>query len=71
MTHEATLKGLAELRGQLLAAMTRAPLRKLAALNVRSGSIHLTLDVDALDGLALRLSIPFLAAFVVSAASCF
>ncbi len=67
MTHEATLKGLAELRGQLLAAMTRAPLRKLAALNGSERLNHLTLDVDALDGLALRLSIPFLAAFVVSA----
>ncbi|GEO86679.1 MULTISPECIES: amino acid ABC transporter ATP-binding/permease protein [Alphaproteobacteria] len=65
LTHDATLKGLAELRGQLLAAMTRAPLRKLAALNGSERLNHLTLDVDALDGLALRLVIPFLAAFVV------
>jgi ATP-binding cassette subfamily C protein CydC len=62
LTHEATLSGLAELRGQLLAAMTRAPLRKLAALNGSERLNHLTLDVDALDGLALRLVIPVLSA---------
>jgi ATP-binding cassette subfamily C protein CydC len=65
LTHEATLSGLAELRGQLLAAMTRAPLRKLAALNGSERLNHLTLDVDALDGLALRLVIPVLSAFIV------
>ncbi len=67
LTHDATLKGLAELRGQLLAAMTRAPLRKLAALNGSERLNHLTLDVDALDGLALRLVIPLLSAFLVVA----
>jgi ATP-binding cassette, subfamily C, bacterial CydC len=65
LTHDATLKGLAELRGQLLAAMTRAPLRKLAALNGSERLNHLTLDVDALDGLALRLVIPLLSALLV------
>lgn len=65
LTHDATLSGLAELRGQLLAAMTRAPLRKLASLNGSERLNHLTLDVDALDGLALRLVIPLLSAALV------
>lgn len=65
LTHDATLQGLAELRGQLLAAMTRAPLRKLAALNGSERLNHLTLDVDALDGLALRLVIPLFSAFLI------
>ncbi|MCD2175056.1 amino acid ABC transporter ATP-binding/permease protein [Rhizobium sp. C4] len=67
LTHDATLAGLAELRGQLLAAMTRAPLRKLASLNGSERLNHLTLDVDALDGLALRLVIPILSAVLVLA----
>lgn len=67
LTHDATLAGLAELRGQLLAAMTRAPLRKLASLNGSERLNHLTLDVDALDGLALRLVIPLLSAALVLA----
>ncbi|MFA7413366.1 MAG: ATP-binding cassette domain-containing protein [Rhizobium sp.] len=71
LTHDATLRGLAELRGQLLAAMTRMPLRKLAALNGSERLNHLTLDVDALDGLALRLIIPLLSAFFVVAAFLF
>ncbi len=71
LTHDATLAGLAELRGQLLAAMTRAPLRKLAALNGSERLNHLTLDVDALDGLALRLVIPILSAVLVLASLLF
>lgn len=67
LTHDATLAGLAELRGQLLAAMTRAPLRKLASLNGSERLNHLTLDVDALDGLSLRLVIPLLSAVLVLA----
>ncbi|MCD2172278.1 amino acid ABC transporter ATP-binding/permease protein [Rhizobium sp. C4] len=67
LTHDATLAGLAELRGQLLAGMARAPLRKLASLNGSERLNHLTLDVDALDGLALRLVIPLLSAVVVLA----
>ncbi len=65
LTHDATLSGLAELRGQLLAAMTRTPLRKLASLNGSERLNQITLDVDALDGLALRLVIPLLSAGLV------
>lgn len=65
LSHDATLKGLAALRGQLLAAMTKAPLRALAALRGSERLNHLTLDVDALDGLALRLIIPLMSMVVV------
>jgi ATP-binding cassette subfamily C protein CydC len=65
LTHDATLSGLAELRGQLLASMASNPLRRLAALNGSERLNHLTLDVDALDGLALRLVIPFASGLVV------
>lgn len=67
ITHDATLKGLAALRGELLAAMTRAPLRVLAGLRGSERLNHLTLDVDALDGVALRLVIPLIAALTVLA----
>jgi ATP-binding cassette, subfamily C, bacterial CydC len=65
ISHDATLKGLATLRGQLLAAMTQAPLRVLGALRGSERLNHLTLDVDTLDGLALRLVIPFVSTLVV------
>lgn len=65
ITHDATLKGLAALRAELLAAMTRAPLRVLAGLRGSERLNHLTLDVDALDGVALRLVIPLIAALCV------
>lgn len=67
ITHDATLKGLAALRAELLAAMTRAPLRVLAGLRGSERLNHLTLDVDALDGVALRLVIPLIAALCVLA----
>jgi ATP-binding cassette, subfamily C, bacterial CydC len=65
LTHDATLRGLAALRGQLLAAMTAAPLRVLGALRGSERLNHLTLDVDALDGLALRLIIPLISTLLV------
>lgn len=65
LSHDATLKGLAALRGQLLAAMTKAPLRVLAGLRGSERLNHLTLDVDALDGLALRLIIPLMSTALV------
>lgn len=67
ITHDATLKGLAALRAELLAAMSRSPLRVLAGLRGSERLNHLTLDVDALDGVALRLVIPLIAALTVLA----
>jgi ATP-binding cassette, subfamily C, bacterial CydC len=70
-THDATLKGLATIRVTLLAAMLRQPVQVLARLRGSERLNHLTIDVDALDGLALRLVIPaFSAAFVLVATFC-
>lgn len=68
-THDATLKGLATLRVKLLDAMLRRPVRELSRLRGSERLNHLTIDVDALDGLALRLVIPLLAAATVLAAT--
>lgn len=63
LTHDATLRGLAALRGALLAAMIELPFRRLAALRSSLHMNRLTMDVDALDGVALRLAIPAAAGF--------
>lgn len=68
-THDTTLKGLAELRVALLSAMLRKPVVLLARLRGSERLNHLTIDVDALDGLALRLVMPAIAATLVLAAA--
>lgn len=68
-THDATLRGLARLRVELLRAILRQPFNALARLRGSERLNTLTIDVDALDGLALRLVIPALAAIVILFAS--
>ncbi|MBW8282836.1 MAG: thiol reductant ABC exporter subunit CydC [Rhizobium sp.] len=68
-THDATLKGLAELRVALLTAMLQKPVVLLARLRGSERLNHLTIDVDALDGVALRLVMPAIAATLVLAAA--
>ncbi|RYC10950.1 thiol reductant ABC exporter subunit CydC [Ciceribacter ferrooxidans] len=70
-THDATLKGLADLRVALLEAMLRKPAVLLSRLRGSERLNHLTIDVDALDGVALRLVMPAVAAAVVLAATFF
>ncbi|MFC3166312.1 thiol reductant ABC exporter subunit CydC [Ciceribacter thiooxidans] len=70
-THDATLKGLADLRVDLLAAILRKPVTLLSRLRGSERLNRLTIDVDALDGLALRLVIPGLTAVSVLAAAVF
>lgn len=70
-THDATLKGLADLRVALLKAMLRKPAILLSRLRGSERLNHLTIDVDALDGVALRLVMPVIAAAVVLAATFF
>ncbi|HLP69168.1 MAG TPA: ABC transporter ATP-binding protein, partial [Rhizobium sp.] len=70
-THDATLKGLADLRVELLAAMLRKPPILLSRLRGSERLNRLTIDVDALDGVALRLVMPAVAAAVVLAATFF
>ncbi len=61
LTHDATLRSLARLRVQLLAALARLPAPRQSALRASEQLNRLTLDVDALDGIALRLFIPVVA----------
>lgn len=68
-THDATLKGLAELCVALLSAMLQKPVVLLARLRGSERLNHLTIDVDALDGVALRLVMPAIAATLVLAAA--
>ncbi len=68
-THDATLRGLAKLRVELLAAMLRRPVAELSRLRGSERLNHLTIDVDILDGLALRLVIPAVAAFLIFVAA--
>lgn len=58
MTHDATLRALAALRVDLLARLARADLPVLAGLRGAAALNRLTDDVDALDGVALRLALP-------------
>ncbi len=68
-THDATLRGLAALRVELLVAMLRRPVAELSRLRGSERLNHLTIDVDVLDGLALRLVIPALAALAIFVAA--
>ncbi|MCI5078630.1 thiol reductant ABC exporter subunit CydC [Oricola sp.] len=62
LTHDATLRSLARLRVQLLAGLARSPFSRLPALRASEQLNRITRDVDALDGIALRLFIPIVAA---------
>ncbi|WP_425419418.1 thiol reductant ABC exporter subunit CydC [Oricola indica] len=62
LTHDATLHSLARLRVRLLEAMAKAPFIRLPALRASEQLNRITRDVDALDGIALRLFIPIIAA---------
>lgn len=64
LTHDATLRSLARLRVQLLAALAKAPFARLPVLRASEQLNRITRDVDALDGIALRLFIPVAAAVV-------
>ena len=68
-THDATLRGLAKLRVALLAAMLRRPVGELSRLRGSERLNHLTIDVDVLDGLALRLVIPAVSALLIFGAA--
>ena len=68
-THDATLRGLAKLRVALLAAMLRRPVAELSRLRGSERLNHLTIDVDILDGLALRLVIPAVSALLIFVAA--
>jgi len=68
LTHDATLRGLQRLRVRLLEAVARKPFSEQLGLRAPEQLNQLTLDVDALDGIPLRLAIPVLAASATFAA---
>ncbi|MBT9383831.1 ATP-binding cassette domain-containing protein [Pseudooceanicola sp. CBS1P-1] len=61
LTHDATLRALAALRVDLLRRQARAGARALAQLRSETALTRIIADVDALDGLVLRLLLPLLA----------
>ncbi|SDI48997.1 amino acid ABC transporter ATP-binding/permease protein [Aliiruegeria lutimaris] len=67
LTHDATLKAFAALRGRLLRGISAAPYRSLLRLRGAEMLHRLTADIDALDGIALRLAIPLLVGALVLA----
>ncbi|MEC3861553.1 ATP-binding cassette domain-containing protein [Mesobacterium sp. TK19101] len=62
MSHDATLRALAVLRVTLLQRLARWPIPRLRHLRGASALTRITADVDALDGVALRLALPLMAA---------
>lgn len=64
LTHDATLRALAALRVSLLERQAQLGSRALAQLRSESVLTRIVSDVDALDGVVLRLLLPGLAALV-------
>ena len=69
LTHDATLKALASLRVRLLAGVSAADFATLSRLRAGGALNRLTADIDALDGLAIRLIFPALAGLIASIAT--
>lgn len=67
LTHDATLRALASLRVRLLSRVLAAPHDALIRLRAGAAMNRLTADVDALDGVPLRLVLPVLAGLVTFA----
>jgi len=59
--HDATLRALEKLRLRLFAALAAAPLRRLVRLHAAETLNRLTSDVEAVEGLLIRLAFPMLA----------
>lgn len=69
LTHDATLHALAALRIDLLRRFARLPFEAMQSLRSGTALTRITADVEALDGVALRLVLPVLAALVTHAAA--
>ena len=67
LTHDATLRALATLRVDLLKRVARRDGRHLQNLRGEAALTRIVADVDALDGVILRLFLPVLAAVVTHA----
>ncbi|MCI2393508.1 ATP-binding cassette domain-containing protein [Aliiroseovarius sediminis] len=67
LTHDATLRALAALRVTLLRGQARLGARALSRLRAEAVLTRIVSDVDALDGVILRLFLPALAGLVTHA----
>lgn len=61
LTHDATLRALESLRLRVLSAHLAAPYDRMLRIRGAQALNRLTADIDALDGLPLRLALPVLA----------
>ncbi|AWI84372.1 ATP-binding protein [Alloyangia pacifica] len=68
LTHDATLRALAALRVTLLGRLERFPVSDLRRLRGATALTRITADVDALDGVVLRLALPIAAALLTHVA---
>ncbi|MBO9475996.1 ATP-binding cassette domain-containing protein [Shimia sp. R11_0] len=64
LTHDATLRALAAFRVELLRSYARSNARALANLRSEGALTRIIADVDALDGVILRLVLPIVAVLV-------
>ena len=64
LTHDATLRALAALRITLMQRLELWPMAALRRLRGASALTRITADVDALDGIALRLALPVAAGLI-------
>lgn len=69
LTHDATLHALASLRIDLLRRFAGLPFDAMQSLRSGTALTRITVDVEVLDGVALRLVLPVLAALVTHAAA--
>ncbi|MBK5933550.1 ATP-binding cassette subfamily C protein CydC [Rhodovulum imhoffii] len=67
LTHDATLKSLTDIRVNLLRGVLGLPFTRLGKLRGAETLNRLIADVDALDGIALRLFIPAVSAVLIYA----
>ncbi|MCP9483601.1 ATP-binding cassette domain-containing protein [Shimia sp. CNT1-13L.2] len=61
LTHDATLKALSKLRVSLMRRLSRLSLPEMQRLRGPLALTRITADVDALDGIVLRLALPVIA----------
>lgn len=64
LTHDATLRALASLRVVLLRGFAKGDAKRLLRLRGEGALTRIVSDVDALDGVILRLVLPLLAALI-------
>lgn len=69
LTHDATLRALEVLRTRLLDGLLTAPYLRMVHLRGAQALNRLTADVDALDGVPLRLVLPMLAGLATQVVS--